>query len=124
MSHPHFLAGVYMSDIPAFPRWREFVAGRCGTSLALQRQATPREHSEDDAMTPTRGGIENLVMRIQTAFLETPMLSLTLTEAQRRFGVDEVACAAVLGALVDAHVLIERGGTYRRHLPRAAALAA
>ena len=75
-------------------------------------------------MTPTRGGIEHLVMRIQTAFLENPMLSLTLPEAQRRFGVDEAACAAVLGALVDSRVLIERGGAYRRHLPRAAALAA
>jgi len=75
-------------------------------------------------MAPTRGGIENLVMRVQTAFLESPMLSLTLPEAQRQFGVDEVTCAAVLGALVDARVLIERGGAYRRHLPRAAALAA
>ena len=75
-------------------------------------------------MTPTRGGIEHLVMRIQTAFLENPMLSLTLPEAQRRFGVDEPACAAVLGALVGARVLIEHGGTYRRHLPRVATLAA
>ena len=75
-------------------------------------------------MTPTRGGIEDLVMRIQTAFLENPMLSLTLPEAQRRFGVDEVTCAAVLGVLVDARVLIARGGAYRRHLPRAAVLAA
>ena len=44
-------------------------------------------------MTPTRGQIESLVMRIQTAFLECPTLSLTLPAAQRWFGVDEVTCA-------------------------------
>ena len=71
-------------------------------------------------MTLTRGQIESLVMRIQTAFLEWPMLSLTLPAAQRWFGADEVACAGVLGALVDAQVLIERGGAYRRYFPRAA----
>jgi hypothetical protein len=41
-------------------------------------------------MTLTRGRIERLVMRIQTAFLENPLLSLTLPAAQRRFGTDEV----------------------------------
>lgn len=71
-------------------------------------------------MTSTRRPIENLVMRVQTAFLENPMLSLTLPAAQRRFGVDEVTCAAVLGALVDERVLIERGGAYSRHFPRPA----
>ena len=44
-------------------------------------------------MTPTRSQIESLVIRIQTAFLEYPMLSLTLPAAQRWFGVDEVTCA-------------------------------
>ena len=72
-------------------------------------------------MTPTRGQIESLVMRIQDAFLECPTLSLTLPAAQRWFSVDEVTCAAVLGALVDARVLIEHGGAYRRYLPHAAA---
>ena len=71
-------------------------------------------------MTPTRGRIESVVMRIQTAFLQNPMLSLTLPAAQRRFGVDEVTCAAVLGALVDARVLTKRDGVYRRHFPRPA----
>ena len=64
-------------------------------------------------MTPTRGRIENLVMRIQTAFLENPTLSLTLPAAQRRFGIDEVTCAGVLGALVDARVLTQRDGAYQ-----------
>ncbi len=65
-------------------------------------------------MTSTRGWIESLVMRVQSAFLENPMFSLTLAAAQRRFGVDEAICAGVLGALVDARVLSERQGIYRR----------
>ena len=69
-------------------------------------------------MIPTRGQIESLVMRFQTAFLEHPMLSLTLPAAQRRFGVDQVTCTGVLGALVDARVLTQREGAYSRHLPR------
>ena len=71
-------------------------------------------------MTPTRGQIESLVMRIQTAFLENPMLSLTPPAAQRRFGMDDVTCAGVLGALVDARVLTERQDAYRRYLPQPA----
>jgi hypothetical protein len=71
---------------------------RCGTSLALY-------------------GGQN---RTRAAFLEDPALSLTLAAAQRWFGVDEVTCAGVLGALVDAQVLTERNGVYRRHLPQAA----
>jgi hypothetical protein len=35
-------------------------------------------------------------------------------------GVDEVTCAGVLGALVDAHVLTRREGVYRRNFPRPA----
>ena len=71
-------------------------------------------------MTPTRDRIENLVLRIQTAFLENPALSLTLPAAQRRFGIDEATCAGVLGALVDARVLTKREGAYRRYFPRPA----
>jgi hypothetical protein len=71
-------------------------------------------------MTPTPDRIKDLLMRIQTAYLENAMLSLTLSAAQRRFGVDEVTCAAVLGTLVDARVLTEREGVYRRHLPHPA----
>jgi hypothetical protein len=39
-------------------------------------------------------------MRIQTAFLENPMLSLTLSAAQQRFGVDEATCAGELGPAI------------------------
>ena len=68
-------------------------------------------------MIATRGHIERLVMRIQTSFLDRPDLALTLPAAAKRFGIDEVTCAGVLGALTDAQVLDERGGVYRRHLP-------
>ena len=56
-------------------------------------------------MTPSCGRIDALVRLVQSRFLETPELTLTLSEAQERFGVDEIACEAVLGALVDARVL-------------------
>ena len=71
-------------------------------------------------MTATRDRIENLVMRIQTDYLEHPTLTLTLPAAQARFGVDEVTCAGVLGALVDARVLTQRDGAYSRYFPRLA----
>jgi hypothetical protein len=71
-------------------------------------------------MTSTRSRIESLVMQIQSAFLENPVLSLTLPAAQQRFGLDELTCAGVLRALVDARVLTKREGTYRRNLPRPA----
>jgi hypothetical protein len=72
-------------------------------------------------MTATRRRVENLVMRIQTDFLENPTLALTMPAAQKRFGVDEVTCAGVLGALVDARVLTKREAAYRRYFPRLAA---
>jgi len=48
-------------------------------------------------MNSRRSFIESLVMQIQSAFLDNPMLSLTLPDAQRTFGVDAVpvlACSA------------------------------
>ena len=71
-------------------------------------------------MTATRERIENLLMRIQTDYLEHPRLKLMLPAAQTRFGVDEVTCAGVLGALVDARVLTQRDGAYSRYFPRLA----
>ena len=68
-------------------------------------------------MTPTRRHIENLVMRIQNAFLSDPTLALTRLAAQKRFGVDGVTGAGVLEALVDAGVLTIREGTYRKRFP-------
>jgi hypothetical protein len=68
-------------------------------------------------MPLTRCQIESLVMQVQTAFLENPILSLTLPTAERRFGIDAGSCAGVLGALVDARVLTTRDGVYRRNFP-------
>jgi hypothetical protein len=73
---------------------------------------------EAEAMTPTRRHIENLVMRIQSAFLYDPALTLTLSAARTRFGIDGVTCAGVLKTLVDAGVLTIQEGTYRRYFPR------
>lgn len=65
--------------------------------------------------------IQALVMRMQTAFLDTPGLTLSLEDAERRFGLDEVACDAVLTALVDAKVLARtREGAYVRFFPHVA----
>jgi hypothetical protein len=72
-------------------------------------------------MTATRDRIEDLVLRIQAAFLDNPTLMLTLPAAEKRFGIDDVICASVLDALVDARVLTARKGAYRRYVPRLAA---
>jgi hypothetical protein len=58
------------------------------------------------AITTTRR-IEDLVMRIEGEFLETPGLMLTVADAQLRFGLDEITCEAVLDALVDSTVLFK-----------------
>jgi len=65
-----------------------------------------------------RRRIENLVTRIQTDYLQHPTLSLTLPVAQTRFGLDEMTCAGVLGALTEAGVLTQRHGVYTRYFPR------
>lgn len=67
----------------------------------------------------TKRQIEDLVMRIEGEFLETPGLMLTVAEAQRRFGMDEITCEAVLDALVDSGVLFKtRDRVYGRLYPR------
>jgi hypothetical protein len=73
------------------------------------------------AMTTTRR-IEDLVMRIEGEFLETPGLMVTVADAQRRFGLDEITCEAVLDALVDSAVLFKtRDRVYGRLFPHAVA---
>ena len=62
--------------------------------------------------------ILDLVVRTQEAFLDTAALSLSLGQAQRRFGVDAITCEAVLGLLVEANVLTKtRQGRYMRLYP-------
>jgi hypothetical protein len=65
-----------------------------------------------------RRRIEDLLIRIETEFLTTPELRLTVAEAERRFEADEITCEAVLDALVDAAVLFKtRDRVYGRLLP-------
>ena len=63
--------------------------------------------------------IQDLVVRMQGAFLDRPRLALRLDDASRRFGVDTITCEAVLTALVEANVLTtDRRGAYIRLFPR------
>ena len=71
-------------------------------------------------MIPTRGWVQDMVMRIQDAFLDAPTLTLTPAEAARRFGLDQIASEAFLGALSDAGVVFKRpDGAYARSIPSA-----
>jgi hypothetical protein len=76
-------------------------------------------------MSADRRRIEDLVVMMQDAFLDTPTLSLTRSQAQRRFALDAVTCQALLCVLVDTGVLtLTPPGRYARHYPRAARSAA
>ena len=61
-------------------------------------------------------GLQEVVSRIRGEFLEMPGLRLTPEQAQRLWRLDETACEAVLGALVDARFLARtRDGAFVRH---------
>lgn len=113
----HECRAVYLGD-PKPTRSRHTTSGlnRAAHGLLLTRKDTA-DLLEDDAMTATRDRIEHLVVRIQSDFLDNPALALTPPAAAKRFGIDEVECAGVLGALVEARVLTEREGAYRRYFP-------
>ena len=69
-------------------------------------------------MTPEVREIGSIVTRIQDAFLDAPSLNLTLSQAERRFGLDCTTCKAVLDTLLDAHVLVKTDdGSYMRFYP-------
>jgi hypothetical protein len=75
----------------------------------------------DSPMITSTTHVEELLMEIQDAFLDAPELELTLSEAQRLFGVDSQTCREVLGALVDRGVLMRTDeGCYLRFFPRLA----
>jgi hypothetical protein len=66
-------------------------------------------------MVEERRGIWEIVRRIRCEFLEMPGLRLTERQAQRLWRLDESACNAVLGALVDANFLTRtRDGAFVR----------
>jgi hypothetical protein len=66
-------------------------------------------------MADTGRGIQDVVRRIRGEFLEMPGLRLTAQQARRLWRLDETACDAVLGALVDARFLAKtRDGAFVR----------
>jgi hypothetical protein len=72
-------------------------------------------------MTFTAPAIGSLVLRTQDLFVHAPTTPLTLPQVARRLGLDACTSAAVLGALVDAHVLTRTpAGAYLRYFPRQA----
>jgi len=76
----------------------------------------------DASSTSASRRIEDLLMRIEGEFLDVPGLRLTVSQAQRHFGVDEITCQAILDALVDAEVLFKTADrVYSRFFPRVAA---
>ena len=59
--------------------------------------------------------IEEVLRRVQGEFLEMPGLRLTGPQARRLWGLDSVACEALLDALVDAKFLFRtRDGAFMR----------
>jgi hypothetical protein len=69
-----------------------------------------------------RRRIEELIVRIEGEFLDTPGLKLTVAQGQLRFGIDEITCEAVFDALVDAGVLFKtRDRVYGRLFPHLSA---
>jgi hypothetical protein len=66
-------------------------------------------------MRETSRSIQDVVRRIRGEFLEMPGLRLTPEQARRLWRLDETACDAVLGALVDARFLAKtRDGAFVR----------
>jgi hypothetical protein len=66
-------------------------------------------------MIESSRGIQDVVRRIRGEFLEMPGLRLTAEQARRLWRLDETACEAVLGALVDARFLARtRDGAFVR----------
>ena len=58
---------------------------------------------------------EDVLRRVQGEFLEMPGLRLTAAQARRLWSLDEAACDALLGALVDAKFLFQtRDGAFMR----------
>jgi hypothetical protein len=67
-------------------------------------------------MGETSWRVQEVAQRIRGEFLEMPGLRLTLDQARRLWRLDEHACEAVLGALVDARFLAKtRDGAFIRH---------
>lgn len=67
------------------------------------------------AIAPGAARVEDIAQRIRAEYLEMPGLRLTPVQAQRLWGLDRVACDAILGALVEANFLTRtRDGAFVR----------
>jgi hypothetical protein len=76
-------------------------------------------------MIADRRRIQDLVVRMQQAFLDAPAFRLTLPQARRRFATSAATCEAVLNVLVEAGVLSRTSqGEYVRLFPRSTGRAA
>jgi len=76
-------------------------------------------------MADRRRRMQNLVVRMQQAFLDAPAFRLTLPQARRRFATSAATCEAVLNVLVEAGVLSRTSqGEYVRLFPRSTGRAA
>jgi hypothetical protein len=53
--------------------------------------------------------VEHLATRVRAEFLEMPGLQLTLSQAQRLWGLEPDVCAQVVDILVDRAILRRRG---------------
>jgi hypothetical protein len=66
-------------------------------------------------MSESSRGNPDMMRRIRGEFLEMPGLRLTRQQAQRLWRLDQTACDAVLGALVEARFLAQtRDGAFVR----------
>ena len=69
----------------------------------------------DDKLIMTSKERAQIIGRIRGEFIEMPGLRLTLTQAQRLWGLDEATCSALLHLLTEQHFLTQRrDGTYAR----------
>ena len=60
-------------------------------------------------------GNEDALRRVRGEYMEMPGLRLTEAQARRLWGLDELSCALLLQALVDAHFLFRnRDGSFMR----------
>jgi hypothetical protein len=67
-------------------------------------------------MSDKNRGIQEVVRRVRGEYLEMPGLRLTPAQARRLWRLDESACNAVLGALVDDRFLARtRDGAFIRN---------
>ncbi len=68
-------------------------------------------------MLPSR--ISEILRRIQGEFLEMPGMRITPAQAQRLWGIEQMECDALLGALVDSKFLARtRDGAFVRWASR------